>query len=553
MTVSTTTYKIVHQGIGGEFDTDFAFNFRILDEDHLVVQIINNSGTLQAQTINVDYTVTGIGNDDAKTNYTSGTVSFVTAPLATDTIIIKRGTPLTQGVDYIENDNFPAETHEEALDKLTLQAQDMQEQLDRCFKLDYTGEEATDFTLPDPVANYYLRFNDDADGLEAVANTGTIGLDNVVEDPSPQLGGNLDVNGNNIVSASNGNIIVDPDGTGEIRLNAATVTVEDSIVHLGDTDTSIDFTTNAVDFQAGGSSIMDINASGLRIGATGSRITEIADEDDMTSNSDTKLASQQSIKAYVDTAALDADDPILEANLDTDGYDIVTTSANKDITIDPHGSGDVIITADTGGWIDLNSDIVYVGQNITHKGDTNNKITFGTDTQDIQTGGSSRLDVSDSGVRMGGANSRVTTILDEDAMGSDSATALATQQSIKAYVDNKSASQAEMEAATSTTVYASPGVAQYHPSAAKGYVVYDVSAQSILDSYNVSSVSRSGSTTYTITVNWDTDFSSADYTVAVYVGSNSLLANESSRNAGSYVITTANTVSELYIVAYGDQ
>ena len=52
-----------------------------------------------------------------------------------------------------------------------------------------------------------------------------------------------------------------------------------------------------------------------------------------------------------------------------------------------------------------------------------------------KTGGSSRLDISDSGVRLGGANSRVTTILDEDNMASDSATALATQQSIKAYVD----------------------------------------------------------------------------------------------------------------------
>ena len=34
-----------------------------------------------------------------------------------------------------------------------------------------------------------------------------------------------------------------------------------------------------------------------------------------------------------------------------------------------------------------------------------------------------------------GTGATVTTILDEDAMGSDSATALATQQSIKAYVD----------------------------------------------------------------------------------------------------------------------
>lgn len=45
-------------------------------------------------------------------------------------------------------------------------------------------------------------------------------------------------------------------------------------------------------------------------------------------------------------------------------------------------------------------------------------------------------DWTSSGLRLGSANARVTTILDEDAMGSDSATALATQQSIKAYVDS---------------------------------------------------------------------------------------------------------------------
>jgi len=45
----------------------------------------------------------------------------------------------------------------------------------------------------------------------------------------------------------------------------------------------------------------------------------------------------------------------------------------------------------------------------------------------------------------GTAGSTVTNILDEDAMGSDSATALATQQSIKAYADTKVASAAQTQ------------------------------------------------------------------------------------------------------------
>lgn len=44
----------------------------------------------------------------------------------------------------------------------------------------------------------------------------------LVNDTTPQLGGNLDVNGNEISSASNGNVVVNPDGTGTIELEAAT-------------------------------------------------------------------------------------------------------------------------------------------------------------------------------------------------------------------------------------------------------------------------------------------------------------------------------------------
>lgn len=44
----------------------------------------------------------------------------------------------------------------------------------------------------------------------------------VVQDAAPQLGGNLDVNGKLITSASNGHIVIDPNGTGVIRLAANT-------------------------------------------------------------------------------------------------------------------------------------------------------------------------------------------------------------------------------------------------------------------------------------------------------------------------------------------
>jgi hypothetical protein len=41
----------------------------------------------------------------------------------------------------------------------------------------------------------------------------------LVNDTTPQLGGNLDVNGNSIVSVSNGNISITPDGTGKVIID----------------------------------------------------------------------------------------------------------------------------------------------------------------------------------------------------------------------------------------------------------------------------------------------------------------------------------------------
>ena len=50
----------------------------------------------------------------------------------------------------------------------------------------------------------------------SIAAGGT--LTDIVQDTSPQLGANLDVNGQTITSASNGNVDIDPDGTGDILL-----------------------------------------------------------------------------------------------------------------------------------------------------------------------------------------------------------------------------------------------------------------------------------------------------------------------------------------------
>ena len=118
-------------------------------------------------------------------------------------------------------------------------------------------------------------------------------------------------------------------------------------------------------------------------------VTNILDEDAMGTNSATALATQQSIKAYADTKSVLA------------GSSSITT----------------VGTVGTGTWQGTAVASAYLDSDTAHLSGAQ---TFtGTKTLNSFKG-------------TGGAT--VTNILDEDAMGSDSATALATQQSIKAYV-----------------------------------------------------------------------------------------------------------------------
>jgi len=66
-----------------------------------------------------------------------------------------------------------------------------------------------------------------ADGAGSGAQVQVAAFD-VVNDTTPQLGGDLDVNGNSITSASNGNVVIAPNGTGDVQLDTDTVRVGDS-------------------------------------------------------------------------------------------------------------------------------------------------------------------------------------------------------------------------------------------------------------------------------------------------------------------------------------
>jgi hypothetical protein len=139
MTVSTTSISKSTSGNGSA--TSFPYDYKILEASDLQVIIRSATG---AETIKATstYTVTGVGAD-------SGTIVFNNSniPASGETVVVTRNVLQTQAIDYIANDPFPAETHEEGLDRATMVIQQVSGDADRSIKISKTNTmTSTEFT-----------------------------------------------------------------------------------------------------------------------------------------------------------------------------------------------------------------------------------------------------------------------------------------------------------------------------------------------------------------------------------------------------------------------
>ena len=142
MTVSSTTVKNSYSGNGST--TQFAYTFKILVNSDLQVIIRSSTGTETTKTITTHYTVAGAGDaSGGSITFTSGNI-----PASGETVVIRRNVPQTQAIDYIANDPFPAEAHEEGLDRAAMVAQQLSEEADRSIKLSRTNTmNSTEFAV----------------------------------------------------------------------------------------------------------------------------------------------------------------------------------------------------------------------------------------------------------------------------------------------------------------------------------------------------------------------------------------------------------------------
>jgi len=141
MTISTTTILNSYSGNGST--TAFAYTFPINTTSEITVIERSATGTETVKSEGTGSTNYGIADNGSA----GGTITMVTAPASGTTLLIRRNTDFTQETDYVANDPFPAETHEDALDKLQMQNQELEEELNRSLKISRTNSmTSTEFT-----------------------------------------------------------------------------------------------------------------------------------------------------------------------------------------------------------------------------------------------------------------------------------------------------------------------------------------------------------------------------------------------------------------------
>ena len=227
---------------------------------------------------------TGEANQNAFSTVAVSGEDNVAASASTDTLNLAAGSNVTI-------------TTNAATDTVTIAATDS----DTTYS-DFTGAtseaDGTAGLVPQPDSGDEGKYLKGDGTWSAVSGTGG-GISNVNEDTTPQLGGDLDVNGNSIVSASNGNIAVTPDGTGKVILDGLEWPTADG-------------TADQVLKTDGSGQLSFTDAS------SGGGISNVSE----------------------DTT------PQLGGNLDVNGQAIVSTS-NADIEIAPNGTGATVFKGNT--------------------------------------------------------------------------------------------------------------------------------------------------------------------------------------------------------------
>ena len=404
MTVSSATTRNSYSGNGS---TDvFAYGFKIFDDDDITVIIRTDStGAETTKTKTTHYTVSGVGNSSGgNVTFTSGNI-----PASGETVVLLRTTARTQLTDYVPNDPFPAATHEDALDKLTFIAQELEEQIGRSLKVSQANVIATAEFTDDATARANKLLGFDSSGnlqvSEGKVDTVTASVSAVSAGGSPTASatytastgalalafglvtGNTGATGNSAglqMTFNNSTSDADP-GAGKLALNNGTLAsvtemyfddADDNSADISGFVQSFDDASNAtarglihIEKEGTASTFALYKVTGSVTDASGYTKVPVSHlvSNGTFSNSDGIRVdfSYSGNDGVGGITELSGDtSPQLGGDLDMVTFDIVTTS-NRDIELNPNGTGKVVIKGNTNqGSLTLNCEANTHGQKI---------------------------------------------------------------------------------------------------------------------------------------------------------------------------------------------
>jgi hypothetical protein len=163
MSISSTTRK-AGPYLGNGATTVFAFAFKVFQASDLKVIQTDNAGVDAVLGLGTHYTVTLNGNQDTAPG---GAVTMLSAPVSGSKLTITSDVPIIQPMVLTNSGGFYPGVLNDSADRLTIIAQQMQEQLDRALTIPITTS-GVSTEAPKPEANKVLAWNADGSGLENI-------------------------------------------------------------------------------------------------------------------------------------------------------------------------------------------------------------------------------------------------------------------------------------------------------------------------------------------------------------------------------------------------
>jgi len=241
MTISNENVKQIFAGDGANTSFPFSIVYFNAQDAEIKVYLRDESvspATETLQTITTHYTMTDGTNDGYR--YDGGTIEMITAPAATEKLVIVRELALRQDdFNPAPTASYQPEEVEVTFDRTTAKVQQVNEEIDRSIKAPI-GSGITDLELPVD-ANKFIKWNSAGDGLETEA----IDLTSLQSDIASNTA-NIGINTANIATNASG-ISTNASGiatnAADIVTNAANIGSNNSAILSNDADIA----TNAAD------------------------------------------------------------------------------------------------------------------------------------------------------------------------------------------------------------------------------------------------------------------------------------------------------------------